>query len=70
VWDPIKQQYVPLGQYLTLDMIQEEYDKMFDRGDLLSDEEMNAIASYYASLEAAVKQYRIENDLPLYSEGV
>ena len=70
VWDPKKQEYVPLGQYLTLDMVQAEYDKMFERCDLLSSEEMSAIESYYTTLEAAVRQYRTENNLPLYSEGV
>ena len=69
VWDPIKQQYVHLGEYLTLDMVQAEYDKMFERCDVLTNEEMSSIESYYSTLEAAVRQYRTENNLPLYSDG-
>jgi hypothetical protein len=69
VWDPKRQEYVPLGQYLTLDMVQAEYDKMFSRCDTLTEEEMSSIESYYTTLEAAVRQYRTENNLPLYSEG-
>jgi hypothetical protein len=69
IWDPIKQKFVPLGEYLTLDMVQAEYDKMFDKYDTLTEEDMHAIAAYYAALETAVRQYRTENNLPLYSEG-
>ena len=65
IWDPQLQQFVPLGQYLTLQMIQDEYDKMFNRCDNLTQEEMNSIQAYYVTLEAAVKQYRIEHGLPL-----
>lgn len=69
VWDPVKQQFVPLGEYLTLDMVQAEYDKMFEKCDTLKEEDMRAIEAYYVTLEAAVRQYRIEHNLPLYSDG-
>jgi hypothetical protein len=65
IWDPLKQQFVPLGEYLTLQMLQDEYDKMFEKYENLNDEEMAAIHAYYVTLEAAVKQYRIEHGLPL-----
>lgn len=50
-------------------MVQAEYDKMFSRCDILKEEEMRAIEAYYTTLEAAVRQYRTEHNLPLYSEG-
>jgi hypothetical protein len=65
IWDPVKQQFVPLGEYLTLQMLQDEYDKMFSRAEGLEEEDMNAIQAYYAVLEAAVRQYRIEYGLRL-----
>lgn len=65
VWDPETQSLVPLGQKLTLAALRAEYDKIFERCDILSEEDMASINSYYTTLEAAVRQYRTENGLPL-----
>ena len=70
VWDPKKQEYVPLGQYLTLDMVQAEYDKMFERCMIYQTKEMSAIESYYTTLEGAVRQYRTENNFLYIVKGV
>lgn len=69
VWDPQRQETVTLGEYLTLDALEREYDKMFDRVDELTPEESLTINHYYETLRAALIAYRTAHNLPLYSDG-
>ena len=69
VWDPERQEVVALGEYLTLDALEREYDKMFDRVGELTPEESLTINHYYETLRAALIAYRTAHNLPLYSNN-
>jgi hypothetical protein len=69
VWDPQRQEVVTLGEYLTLDALEAEYDKMFDRVDVLTPEETLTINHYFETLRAALIAYRTAHNLPLYGDS-
>lgn len=69
IWDPQRQEMVTLGEYLTLDMLEREYDKMFDKIGDLTPEDTLTINHYFETLKTALIAYRTANNLPLYSDG-